>query len=428
MVGEILTNIVVFVLLGLIVWRCLQAWGARVPQMPLLADRGLDEPFIPSKKSLGVLFGAMLSLRAVMLLAQATWVANTADGGLTAQSFEFSFMKWDGLHYTHLVDEGYRGYVENGDTLFVVFFPLYVWITRLVGFIIPNTIAAGVVVSSVCFAWGCCYVYRLAALLTNERTAKYAVLVLACYPYSFFSGLMYTEGLFLLTSAAALYYLLQRKWGGFALWGALASLTRMTGVLLIAPAVVVMLKDTQFLKPPVGESMKKGLKTFFKELAGVLAPLLGTAGYLLLNVYVAGDPFAFMGYQEHWYNGWNWIGNVIPYIWEYAIDNISGPNGWAIFLPEFCLFWLMIALLGFSAFRKKVPASLLTYGYVYFVVSFSQAWLISGGRYLSSGVVYFLFVAMLTEDRPWLQGLILIGQSVFMGLNFGLHLMNAQVM
>ena len=35
--------------------------------------------------------------------------------------------KWDAWHYVNLAELGYEGYVENGQHLFVVFFPLYVW-------------------------------------------------------------------------------------------------------------------------------------------------------------------------------------------------------------------------------------------------------------------------------------------------------------
>lgn len=429
MIAEILISIVVLVLMALVVLRCLRSWGAPVPQLALPGGHTAPgKSFVPTARSLWILFGAMLALRAVMILVQIIWVA-TQLGGLTPENLETSFTRWDARHYVGLAEEGYGGYVEDGQPLFVVFFPLYVWITRLVSMLLPNTIAAGVLVSSLCFAWGCCYVYRLGGLVTNEKNARYAVVMFACFPYAFFSGLVYTEGLFLLTTAAALYYVLKRKWGWFALWGALAAITRVTGVLLMVPALVIALKDSQFLRPPVRESIKQGFRPFIKAFPFVLMPVLGTVCYLLLNYYVTGDPFAFLYYQlNHWSNEFNWIGSEIPYLWGYAVDTITEANSWAIFVPEVVLFWLMTALLTVSALRKNIPPSLLAYGFAYFFVTYSVSWLISAGRYLSGGIVYFIFAAMLTEDRPLLRQLILIGQSVFLGLNFGLHLMSAQVM
>ena len=111
--------------------------------------------------------------------------------------------RWDAGHYIQLVEQGYAGYMEDGQHLFLVFFPAYVWVVRLVRLLVPDTAAAGMLVSTLCYAWGCCWVYRLAAACFGGRVAADAVRLLSLYPFSFFFGTVMTEGLFLLTSSAA---------------------------------------------------------------------------------------------------------------------------------------------------------------------------------------------------------------------------------
>lgn len=426
MIWEILTDATVFLLFFAVLFRCLRAWG--MPAEGLRLVEGPQETsFTPSNVELWQIFVIALAFRAFMILVQAAIVGMLTDGGLTLETFENSYQQWDTKNYTKLAELGYKGHLENGEPIFIVFFPLYVWVIRIVSLLTQNTIAAGILVSSLSFAWGCCWLYRLAAMYVSRRTAIFTLLMFASYPWAFFYGLIHTESLFFLTTTAALYFLLQRKWGWYALWGAAAALTRMTGVLLVAPAVILVLKDLRCLAPPSGKSFKRSLWPFIKKLPLILAPVLGTVCYLLLNMYVDGSPFAFIVREQHWNNSLAWVGGVIRYIWDYVVGDISAHNAWAIWLPEFVLFWLLAALMAFSVRRKQIPSVLLTYGYVYWIMNYSFGWLLSAGRYIACGSVFFLFAAVLTEERPALRGIILMAQSMLMGLFLTAHIRGGQV-
>ena len=122
--------------------------------------------------------------------------------------------------YINLAEQGYDGYVENGQHLFLVFYPAYVWLLRAARVLIPHTLLAGMLLSSLCYAGGCCFVYRLARLFYPHAVARDGVLFLSLFPFSFFFGAAMTEGLFLLSTGAAVYYACRGKCLPFWLWGA----------------------------------------------------------------------------------------------------------------------------------------------------------------------------------------------------------------
>ena len=390
--------------------------------MPCFA--GTAQKLLPAdtKESERRVFVCALALRAGMFLACAACVA-LHSGDLSLQTLLHQLTRWDSPHYVNLVERGYAGYMENGQHLFLVFYPLYVWLTRAVCLLVPNTILAGMAVSWVCFAWGCRYVYRLAARLFGPAVGKDAVLYLSFFPFSFFFGTVMTEGLFLLTTAAACCCALEEKWLPFALWGALAAMTRMTGVLVLIPAGYVVLRRTEVLKQPD----LPHLKALLGKNPLLLAPLLGTGVYLLLNWQVDGDPFAFVRHQAHWHQGGMWIGGVLRYVAENALGSLDQSIGWAIWLPELLLFAAFFAVLTAGAV-KKLHAGLLAFGFCYLVANYSLSWLLSAGRYLSCGFMLFILLAALLEKHPHLRRALLGAEAVGLGVYLFAWLSGAQIM
>lgn len=417
-------------ILLLFVWlavRCLAAWGAPIPLPKALTSGAppVESPRAPSRRDTLKVFAWALGIRLAVLLA--VYVCTMlSEGG--PEAFLSKFRLWDAKHYINLVENGYAGCEENGQHLFLVFFPLYVWITRLAGVLIPNTIAAGAAVSVLCYAGGCCYVYQLAAGRWNKPVAETAVLFLSFFPFSFFFGTVMTESLFLLTTSAACYYAMKRQWIRFGIGGALAALTRMTGILVIVPAVILLLEDLLPLRPPLKDSLKKAAPKLLRTLPLLLMPLLGTLGYLGLNCYVDGDPFAFVTHQEHWHQGSMWISKVLVYIWEYLCGLVGESVGWATWVPNLVVFLVFFGVLVLAARRRANPPDLLAYSFCYLFVNYSLSWLLSAGRYMSCGFVFFILAAELTQNRPNLQRLILGGEALFLGVYLYAYLTGAHIM
>ena len=429
-------SIILLSLLAFLLLRCLADWGLPLRSLPawgagrdrqdgaILENRESHEP--PKSQNLRVFLFA-LALRLAVLLAFAAAVFLASSTGVTWEAFLSKFQLWDARHYLNLIEQGYAGYEEQGQHIFLVFFPAYVWVCRLFSLVMPP-LAAGLLVSVLSFSWGCCYVYRLGRELYGEATAWYGVLLLCAFPYSFFYGAVMTEGLFLLSTAAACYYALKGKWLAYGLWGVLAAATRMTGVLVLVFAGVELLRSLKPLEPPAGQSLKRAWKPLLLRLPLILLPLLGTASYLLLNWHVDGDPFAFAGHQEHWHQGSMWVSKVVEYLIHYAKNYASQSVGWAIWLPSLVLFAGFLSVLWLSALRRENRPSLLLFSLGYFTANYSLSWLLSAGRYLSGGFPLFLLLAALAQRHPRLRDLLLLTECLFLGIYLYAYANNAQIM
>ena len=334
---------------------------------------------------------------------------------------------WDANHYINLIDKGYSAYQENGEHLFLVFYPCYVWFVRIVKLIIPNTALAGALVSALCFSWGCCWVHKLAFESYDKSVADDAVLFLSVFPFSFFFGTVMTEGLFLLTTAAALYYAHKHKWLAFGIWGTFAALTRMIGILVVLPGVIEFFKSVKPLVVPIKASMKRlAQKAMYIPL--LFLPCLGMLGYWLLNYLVDGNPFAYMIHQQHWYQGPMWVTDTLKYIVSYLGRQFQQSMAWAVWLPELILFIVFFAILVLSLRSRKNSSSILAYAFCYLIANYSLSWLLSGGRYLSCGFVFFILLAALVKNRSELRTYVIVVESLFLGIFLFGYVSGAQIM
>lgn len=424
MVNWLVLLLVAALALGMLL-RCGIEWGMPLKQTFAEEIQGQSgaakKP--PNEKKV---FAAALLFRVLMLLVSVVIVMLSQKEIQSVQQCMERINLWDARHYTNLIEQGYAGYVENGQHLFLVFFPAYVWLVRAVRLLIPNTLLAGMLTSFVCYAWGCCWVHKLAYEQYDEETANYAVLFLSLFPFSFFFGTVMTEGLFLLTTAAAIYYAMNRKWVPYMIWGMLAAMTRMTGVLVVIPAFVELLKSVHPLRSV--SDFKKAVPKVLKKILLIAVPCLGTLMYLLLNYHVDADPFAFTIHQKHWHQGPMLISNVVQYIADYLWNNFKTSSGWAIWVPELVLFVLTFLILAAAVRRAENPASLIAYGFVYFVMNYSLSWLLSAGRYLSCGFVLFIFLASRTKGKKELQISIIVTEALFLIVYLYAYLSGAQVM
>lgn len=404
-----ITILVLFVL-TFIVLRALAECGARIPFFA--SEYGHIRDLRTSKANSLSVFGVALLARLGALIAMLLALQVISDNPVNKFMIIDRMHIWDAGHYVNLVNLGYDGFIEDGKHLFLVFFPFYVWMTRLVSFVIPSTEIAGLVVSVLSYAGGCCYLYKLTSKLFNTVVAWDAVVLLSAFPFSFFFGTVMTEGLFLLTVTASCYYALCRKWWLYAIFGIMAALTRMTGLLVISFGVLEFIRLYQPFSSV--KSLGETVIAFLKKSYLLLAPVLGTGVYLGLNYYVDGDPFAFLTHQKHWNQGFMWVSDVISYV----IDEFMHFEkvAWFLWLPTLLLFVGLFILFIIGASRRDIPSSLLVFGFLYFLSNYCLAWLLSAGRYMSCGFVSFIILAVLLENKPKLKTGFVITGCTLMGV------------
>ena len=425
--GSLLWNVLLSALVVVLGASLVLRWCGNCGLTPLRSWQICPQPAegerYPDGKRLVQVFGLALLFRLVIFLAGSLAYC-AAAGQLSFDGMLSCWLRWDARHYVNLVELGYGGYTENGQHLFLVFFPLYVWLTRLVNLLVGNTILSGLLVSWLCFGGGCVYTYRLVSLDYGETTARRTLLFLSVFPYAFFFGGVMTESLFFLTTAAGLWHIRRHQWGRAGLWGILAALTRMHGVLLIGAALAEYGQSQKIFAPD--RNWKEKLSHVLRTLPSILLPLLGTAVYLLLNWQVDGDPFAFTTHQQHWSQGFLWISRVVEYLAHNAIFYSDSSARLEIWIPEILLFVVFFALMWQASGRHRSMYTL--YAFAALVLDFSLSWLLSAGRYLSCALPFFWFAACLTREKPRLTAAAAAVMAALFAINLAGYLNWAQIM
>lgn len=185
-----------------------------------------------------------------------------------------TFARYDSGWYNGIARNGYR-YVPGGRSN-LAFFPVYPlamrYLAQLLGGRQADYYYAGILVSWVSFAAAMVLLHKLARLDVPEPAADRAVVYAAIFPFAFFFGVVYSESLFLLLTLACVYSLRTRRWPAAGVAGALASATRVNGILAL-PAFAW-----------IGWRAAAGDR---KRVAAALAAVVFTAsGFVAYSVYV----------------------------------------------------------------------------------------------------------------------------------------------
>lgn len=212
----------------------------------------------------------------------------------------YSWANFDGVHYLTIIE---KGYVGTG--LIQAFFPLYPLVTRILTYIIPNDLVAGLLLSNL--AWfGCLLLlFSLVKAQLNEKIAWKAVVLLLLFPTSFFGVAFYNESLFLLFVLLAFKAEQQKKylWAGLA--AGVAAATRVVGIFVTAGLLAkIIFKRVIKLDPQhIVITIWKNITTSHKIVALILIGCTGLLSYMAYLWYQFGDPLYFFHVQSEFGSG-----------------------------------------------------------------------------------------------------------------------------
>lgn len=195
--------------------------------------------------------------------------------------------RWDSAWYDDIMRHGY----DNGHS--VAFFPLYPLLVRSLLVVLPDgwLYLLGAMVNHVLFAAALVLVWLYAASLGGPAIARRSVVCLSLFPTAFFFSAAYSESLFLLLGAGTLLCLQRGRSGSAGLAGALATLTRPTGVILAVPCLVDLIRRREI-------DWRRGL------LPPLLIPM-GIASYMAYLAWRFGDPLRFVHVEGvGWDHAW----------------------------------------------------------------------------------------------------------------------------
>ncbi len=352
--------------------------------------------------------GMLLILIVIMALS-----GRYGEHGLHVNDVFDSLKRTDAQHYINIAKYGYAANVEDGHVYLIVFFPLYPWLIRLLTLITRNYEVSALIISYLCFSGAIVYLYKLLRIDYNKKTTYNAIYALCFFPFAFFFGGIMTESLFLFIVCSFLYYLRKHKYLPVTILGFLAGMTKVQGNFLALCIIAELCTSERlFKKIKTGEWPQALKKIFFTGIKCV--PMVGgTVVYLIVNYMVEGDPFRFLTYQrEHWGNYLAPPWNTFDYLKGYSSTWFSG-WGMAMFLPEFLLMIITLAFL-ILAFKYKLHPTYLVYFVVFYLITYSSSWLISGGRYTSNIIPLFVTIGVFLSKHKKVRNPYLVFSLIFM--------------
>lgn len=228
-----------------------------------------------------------------------------------------TFARWDSGWYFQIARYGYHYTPGGRDT--IAFMPVYPLLMRYVGRAIgraPSDIyLGGIAISWIAFVLAMVGLYRLAALDVSPRRAGRAVMLAAAFPFAYFFGVVYTEATFLAALVWTFYFFRTRQWVSGGLCGAVATATRVNGI-LIGPALawIVWREVWRPASPAAGDDVGDhaggasgslsasgpSVRHRVLSIVGLAMVAAGIGAYSLFIYWLTGNPIEWVRTIERW--------------------------------------------------------------------------------------------------------------------------------
>jgi hypothetical protein len=243
--------------------------------------------------------------------------------GLAKRLFE-PWAHWDGVWFVRIASGGYRAHPAGA-----AFFPLYPLLVRgLMPLAFHNYVVAGVCVSLSCYAAAMLVLDRLVEQEAGSQIARGTVLLISVFPMAFFFQAVYSESLFLLLSLLSFWAGRRGRWGLAGAFGLLAALTRNSGLLLVAPLLVMWWEQrrAKALRLPGGPlaTTPRARPPALRSLALLALVPAGLGLYALYLWRVLGQPFAFTTAQRDWGRSLSWPSTTLWRAFYYSGEALFG--------------------------------------------------------------------------------------------------------
>jgi len=340
-------------------------------------------------------------------------------------------VRWDAGWYLQIVTDGYR-YASSDPSVQqnIVFFPAFPLLVRLVGRLfgghMVGFVSAGMVVSLAAFFAALLYLYAFARDYLDDERARYALWLIASYPFALFFGAIYTESLFLLAAVAAFYHLTRAQFGLAMLWGLLAGLTKPNGALLSIP--LAMIAMSSYLRPaaahrvrrfdPLADATPSPEGLVIRAFAAAAMPCVGLLIYAAFIWSLTGDPLAWARGHAAWGRTYEPISHVVAD--QYSFITHAGLNAYMT-AGGYDVLNMVAALFALAAVWPVARRMGLAYGALILVVMLppiaTGGWL-SVGRF--SSVLFPVFVWLADSIPERRRSAWLVGFTAFQALNAAL--------
>ena len=279
------------------------------------------------------------------------------------------FDAWDSVHYRAIATSGYE-FANDGKQHNLAFFPLFpllIWVFMKLG--LPFEVV-GMLINNLAFFAALYYIYFWIDENYGTKEARWTTAVVAWCPLSMFGTVIYTEGLYLLLSTAALRAFDQKQYRWTIVWGAMATATRPTGLALIPAFLLTAWRQR-------------------RPFIAYVAAFASASGVLLFSLYCAiqfGDALGFIHAQRGWRPS-------LGFYWQGWLDMLlqitlgTSYEEFAIKDPLHPLFFGIVVGYGYCLwrFRKQLGSAKVDYG---FAALFLLLWILAGDPLINTVAVF----------------------------------------
>ncbi len=204
----------------------------------------------------------------------------------------WGFANFDGVHYIRNAMWGYNSEFSQA------FFPLYPLLMRYlglwgIGFFEPRAVylLTGLLISFFSFLTGLYFYQKVVESEFSKEIAKKSILLLIAFPTAFYFASVYSESLFFLLCCMSIYLIIKKRFLYASIVIALASATRVNGVLLAGILLYEIIYEVQ--KGKFRQSISDLFNYFFSLLISVSGLLL----YMFYLFFNYNNPLYFLTSQ-----------------------------------------------------------------------------------------------------------------------------------
>lgn len=309
-----------------------------------------------------------------------------------------TFKRWDSSHYERISTSGYPTSGDYRED--IVFLPLFPYTVKVFGWLFGSWLVAALFVSAVAsVAAG----YFLQAMIWHESgdqaEAGRGLWYFFLFPTAYFLAMPYTEALFMAALLGSFYCARRGWWPAAGLLGALATAARLQGVLLVPALIIEALHQGKW----------RGVSP--QALWIALAPL-GFAVYLLINLDLHGDAFAFVDFEkQYWFHErqapWDTIKETYDWI------TIARADFTRVAIYEFRAAAAIVTAFFLIAGARWLRPSYQFFGWATLIMFLSVSFQLSLPRYVLTIFPMFLVMARVSKNEEVHSGLLACSAVLF---------------
>lgn len=297
-------------------------------------------------------------------------------------SFLDLFIRYDASYYINIAITGYEYSFENFSA--INFFPFYSILIGIFNLLIGNLIGGpkiiGYLISNISLAIAAIYLYKLVRLDFNKNISIKSVFYMLIFPASFYFSIIYTEGLFLLLTISAFYYVRKKQWLTASILGFFIALTKIVGVFILIPFLIEYF-DLNF------NSLKISLKKIKKDVLYLGLIPAGLLSFMIYQYIKFKDPLAFYHTKS-----------TIGINYSSFVETIISAGKYSMFNRIMFLGFLMFAIIMIVyLYFSEVRLSYITYSLVLLFVYLSTGKIEAIHRYI--GVLFPIYIGMSLSSK-----------------------------